>query len=262
MIRRVIKELRVKLEKREKKRNARYTEPINSKANVLDAFIAYNEYGGYCIPSNCITRPAVRRLLDGRAHEPNTIKYMRENCGKGDIVHAGTFFGDFLPALSSAISEKARIWAFEPNFDNYRCARMTIILNDLKNVNLKNLGLGEEKATKRLRIQRPSGEFMGGGSEIIKDNDQGGGTIVDIPIKSLDSCIPADRNISIIQLDVEGYEEQALKGAIATIKRCKPILILEDETDSTEDDWFQDNIKSLGYSKMGEIHRNKLFICR
>lgn len=261
MIRRVIKELREKFEKRKRKRSAKYTEPVNSKPNVLDAFIAYNEYGGYCIPSNCITRPAVRRLLDGRAHEPNTIAYMRENCGKGDIVHAGTFYGDFLPGLSSALSKNAWIWAFEPNYESFRCAQITIILNDIKNVNLKNYGLGERESTKRFRTRRPSGEFMGGGSEIIKDDDPWDGTIVNINIKSLDTCVPTDRHISIIQLDVEGYEEQALKGSILTIKRCKPILILEDETDSTEDNWFRDNIKSLGYSRVDQLHNNKVFIC-
>lgn len=260
MIRRVIKEFREKHEKRKKKRNAKYTEPLNSKPNVLDAFIAYNEYGGYSIPSNCISRPAVRRLLDGRAHEPDTIEYMRTHCGEGDIVHAGTFYGDFLPGLSSAISERARIWAFEPNYDNYRCAQMTIILNDLKNVELQNIGLGEKESTKRFRIQRPSGEHMGGGSQIVKEDDPWGGTIVNIKINSLDRCVPADRTVSIIQLDVEGYEEEALKGAAATIQRCLPILILEDENNSTDNDWFRNNITSLGYLQVDDIHNNKVFI--
>lgn len=261
MIRRIIKEIRETLTKRQEKRNAKYTEPVNSTHNLFDAFVAYNEYGGYCIPANTITRPAVKRLLNGGAYERNTIEYMREHCGEGDIVHAGTFFGDFLPALSSELSENALIWAFEPNYNNFRCAKMTVILNDLKNVDLKNVGLGEEKSTEALRIQRPSGEHMGGGSEIVKDDDPWGGTMTQISIESLDECIPDDREISIIQLDVEGFEEQALKGAISTIKRCKPILILEDETDSTEDEWFAKNVRSLGYTQVDEIHNNKIFTC-
>lgn len=261
MIRRIIKEIRETLIKRQEKRNAKHTAPVNSNHNLFDAFIAYNEYGGYSIPSNCITRPAVKRLLNGGAYERNTIEYMRDHCGEGDIIHAGTFFGDFLPGLSSAMSDNARIWAFEPSYNNYRCAQMTMILNDLKNVDLKNIGLGEKKSTETLRIQRPSGEHMGGGSEIVTDDDPWGGTMIHIEINSIDNCIPEDREISIIQLDVEGYEEQALKGAISTIRRCKPILILEDEIDSTEDDWFKDNIQLLGYSQVDEIHNNKIFTC-
>ena len=102
---------------------------------------------------------------------------------------------------------------------------------------------------------------MGGGSEIVTDNDPWGGTMIHIEINSVDNCIPENRKISIIQLDVEGYEEQALKGSISTIERCKPILILEDETDSTEEKWFKDNILSLGYSQIDEIHNNKVFKC-
>lgn len=260
MIRRIIKNIRETLNKRKKKRNAKYTEPLNFDHNLFDAFIAYNEYGGYCIPADCINRVVVKRLLNGKAYERNTIEFMKKNCRDGDIVHAGTFFGDFLPGLSKGLSEGAILWAFEPGYTNFRCAQMTIILNDLQNICLNNFGLGEEKTSEALRIQRPNGEHMGGGSEIVRD-DPWGGTMIHIDIKSLDSCIPEDRDISIIQLDIEGYEEYALKGALSTINRCRPILILEDETDSTEDEWFEDNIKSLGYSQIDEIHNNKIFTC-
>ena len=52
------------------------------------------------------------------------------------------------------------------------------------------------------------------------------------------------RNVSIIQLDVEGFEQPALKGAMTTIARCRPILILETLADHT---WFTERILCLGY---------------
>lgn len=48
-----------------------------------------------------------------------------------------------------------------------------------------------------------------------------------IPVKKLDDIIPEDENITLIKLDIEGYEKNALIGAEQIIKRCKPIIIAE-----------------------------------
>jgi len=64
----------------------------------------------------------------------------------------------------------------------------------------------------------------------------------DIEIVAIDEVIPADHNISILQLDIEGYEEQALKGCLKTIKRNRPILILEDDQKITKSEWFKLNV--------------------
>jgi len=43
----------------------------------------------------------------------------------------------------------------------------------------------------------------------------------------LDNVIPRVDRIDLIKIDVEGAELQVLEGAVATIKRCKPIVIFE-----------------------------------
>ena len=64
----------------------------------------------------------------------------------------------------------------------------------------------------------------------------------DIEIVAIDEVIPADRNISILQLDIEGYEEQVLKGCLKNIKKNRPILILEDDQKITKSEWFKLNV--------------------
>nr|NIM22361.1 hypothetical protein [Candidatus Latescibacterota bacterium]NIO78565.1 hypothetical protein [Candidatus Latescibacterota bacterium] len=73
--------------------------------------------------------------------------------------------------------------------------------------------------------------------------------------------VPMDRSVSIIQLDVEGFEKEALAGALSTIQRCRPIIILEDLQTSTliDSDWFAENVKSLGYEFTRNLHGNKVF---
>jgi FkbM family methyltransferase len=43
----------------------------------------------------------------------------------------------------------------------------------------------------------------------------------------MDDIIPADICIDLMKIDVEGAEFQVMKGALAILKRCKPVVIFE-----------------------------------
>ena len=75
--------------------------------------IAENRYGSYSVPEGLDHRPAVRLVKAGDVYEPDTIAFMRDHAGAGDVIHAGTFFGDFLPGLSAAMAKGAKIWAYQ-----------------------------------------------------------------------------------------------------------------------------------------------------
>lgn len=234
----------------------RVTEPKKNSIEVLGGVIAYNKYGGYFTPLSSLHRPAVQEILKGDVFEPETIKFIIRNGGHGDIVHAGTFFGDFLPGISSSLSDECKVWAFEPNPENFRCAQITCLINNLGNVELFNSGLGIKKSTANMLVELESGYKLGGASKILKETEKG--KTIDVEINSIDDIIPKERSVSIIQLDVEGYEKEALIGGLRTINRCKPILILEDNNKIIETNWFAENILSLGYEINHKIHANTL----
>ena len=226
---------------------------------VLNVSLAYNEFGAYCLPLSSQHRTLNQKVLKGQVFEPDTLRYMRENVKDGDIIHAGTFFGDFLPALSNGISDKAKIWAFEPNPESFRCAQITMLLNDIQNINLQQAGLGDTSAKINLTTKNKKGVSLGG-SSTIGGLGKAGETTEEISILTIDEAVPGDRNISIIQLDVEGFEKQALIGALKTIKRCRPILILEDDHGLTKSEWFRNNILSLNYELGTNLHYNKIIL--
>jgi len=234
---------------------SKYIRSLNEDKEVLNAMIAYNKYGGYCVPVLSHHRPAVQKILKGQVHEQETISYMIENCADGDIVHAGTFFGDFLPGLSKNIPVKSKVWAFEPNPESYTCAQITSVINNLQNVMLTNAGLGVEDAEVKMQIEDENGVNRGGGSKIVERSEDKG-KIINVKIVSIDNTIPKERSVSIIQLDVERYEQQALMGAKETIERCKPILILEN---LPEAEWFSEHILALGYTFAGKVHFNAIY---
>ncbi|HBZ42542.1 MAG TPA: hypothetical protein DEO85_00435 [Maritimibacter sp.] len=213
-----------------------------------------NEYGRYSVPDGLDARPAVKKVKSGDVYEPRTIAFMRREVGSGDIVHAGTFFGDFLPALSSSLAEDARIWAFEPNPESFAHATRTIDLNGLSNVSLTNAAVSNGAGELLFRTHNPDGEALGGHSHMVKAPGKG---ITSVKSVRLDDMIPEDRHVSILQLDVEGHEKKALLGAKGIIERCNPIVILEDFEDVL---WLIETFGSERYDRVIQVHGNRAFL--
>jgi len=222
-----------------------------SHPDALNCLIATNQFGAYCVPRSSLHRPAAQAILRGRSWEPETIAFMRANCGSGDIIHAGTYYGDFLPALATSLAKGALVWAFEANAENFRCAAITVALNAIgEKVQLTHAALGAAAGQVALTISDSSGRALGGSSHI----DPGG--TQSVAVVALDAIIPAERPIAILQLDVEGYEEQALRGAEALIRREKPILILETVPTGV---WFESLLAACGYVPAGRFNENVAF---
>ena len=206
---------------------------------------------------------AARRILSHEVYEPETIKFIVSHCSNGDVIHAGSYFGDFFPALSKGISPSSKIWAFEPNRENYRCARITLEINDIANVVLTNAGLGAKQEQSLILTADQDGRSLGGASLIIGKHSNAAPFGETVQIVTVDNVVGPERNVSIIQLDVEGHEKEALTGALQTIQRCRPTVILEVLPNSVllESAWFSDNILSLGYRNVCDIDGNSVFSC-
>jgi FkbM family methyltransferase len=226
---------------------SRTTHPL-----ALHCTIASNDYGSYCVPQASGDRPAAQAILCGKAWEPETIAFMRDNCGNGDIVHAGTYFGDFLPGLSSAMSDGALIWAFEPNKENYQCARITVELNALNDrIKLAHAALGDTDGIVMISVLDGAGRPLGGASHVSTTGKERVAQI------ALDGLIPDRRRVSILQLDVEGCEEQALHGGEKLVRRDRPILILETVPTS---EWFNNLLEDCGYVLERCLEENSAFV--
>lgn len=230
---------------------------ITSESKILECTIAYNKYGAYCVPDSAVKRPAADLVKANSVYEPDTIDYLVKNNSGGSIVHAGTFFGDFLPALSKGIEQNRKIYAFEPNKESFRCTQITCLLNALDNVSLVYGGLGGSNSEGLIMTKNRKGISLGGASKFIShEPDQFKGQTESVSIYALDMIIPTDEHISILQLDVEGFEQLALEGASKLIDRCKPIIILEN---TPEDEWMNQNLYNKGYKFSHKLHHNKVY---
>jgi FkbM family methyltransferase len=222
----------------------------------INCVVAKNKYGQYAVPPETAHRPAAKLAIDGDVYEPDTIQFMLDNCGSGSIIHAGTFFGDFLPALGSTGN---KVYAFEPVKRNYDHAVVTLSMNFIEhNIELFNYGLGEANKTESIIHTGHTGESLGGGARY--NYNRAGALpehVEDTTVVTLDSIVADHGNVSILQLDVEGYEENALKGALSIIEKSSPIIILECWHENMFDtDFFRDEIFGKGYVRDGVLHDN------
>lgn len=227
--------------------------PVTTSNRTLSGVVAYNEYGGYFLPRSSIQRPAAQRVMAGEVWERATLRYLTSQWQHGDLVHAGTYFGDFLPALAGACPEGARIWAFEPNPESFRCAQVTALINDCRSVELMNAGLSAAESTSTMAVRNRRGQELGGASRLVERPAGGPSASTTVQLVAVDDVVPAERDVSVIQLDVEGHEGPALQGAMSTIARCRPLLVLETVP---EDDPVMLKLADLGYRPATTVNHN------
>ncbi len=184
-------------------------------------YISAEVYGEvHHVPKNSQHRPASQCILNGRYYEPMTHQWVKQRLDQkpGSMIHAGTYFGDMIPSFSQSVGDYT-LYAFEPVLENYVFAKLTVEANKLDNVFLQNSALSDKFEV--LKIKTQDGNVPRGGGSIITPT--GNETITAITIDSL-----GIQDLSLIQLDVEEHEFQCLTGALGTIIRCRPMIMVED----------------------------------
>jgi FkbM family methyltransferase len=144
------------------------------------------------------------------------------------VYDVGAFQG--LLTLFFASQAKAVV-CFEPNTQNHKRLTESLMLNGIKNVEVRKVGVGARRETRRM-VGSP---LMPGGSSVDERTAQeflraGVKTVAEeISIVALDeetpqAGLPAP---DFIKIDIEGWEIEALRGARDTLELYKPALFLE-----------------------------------
>jgi FkbM family methyltransferase len=207
----------------------------------------------YFVPAYAAHRPAARSIVDKRYFSPDlhalvgTIMSARG----GSMVHAGTFFGDMLPSFSR--KTPARVYAFEPVTENYLLANAVVAENRLDNVMLLHAGLGAGASIARVKTHNAEGRHIGGMSRIVRDPAKEGSGAQTVPLISIDQLRIKD--LSLIQLDVEGFERAVLRGAVKTIEKQRPVIVLEDLRGNCAE-----ILEPLGYVDAGVVGDDHLYL--
>ena len=135
--------------------------------------------------------------------------------GRGTVVQAGANCGYFPVKLSEQYEQ---VITYEPIPEIYKLAHKNIVKHGATNVKLYQMGLASEAITAII----DNFEENNLGATSIVENDEG-----IIECMSIDNLFLDD--VSLIWLDIEGMEAEALRGAVNTIQRCKPVIVVENK---------------------------------
>jgi FkbM family methyltransferase len=154
----------------------------------------------------------------------------------GTVLDIGANIGTHTLAYSHVAKQ---VVAFEPVVGLFRLLCTNLALNCMENVFPVDCAIGAENAI--THVISPDYQH---------ENNLGACTIGDehwrtVGMRTIDSFSFPD--VSLIKIDVEGYEREVLRGAVETIKRCKPVLYVEDDRKEKSQD-LRAFIESIGYS--------------
>ncbi|MDA7669971.1 FkbM family methyltransferase [Akkermansiaceae bacterium] len=207
----------------------------------------------YCIISDCI-----RRGYKWEEHQHDLAhKYINSD---SVVVEVGAHIGS-LTIILSKLSKN--VHCFEPLKQSYDLLRKNLLLNNCKNVITYQKGVGDEIGNTKV------GYISNGncGATILKggsvDKYWKNKTDLDVELVTLDS-LNLDR-LDYLKIDVEGYEENVIKGGLNTINNFKPIIVIECMEDYNLGSIISDktlksrfnNLLDLGYT-----YKNLLSECK
>jgi FkbM family methyltransferase len=142
------------------------------------------------------------------------------------VVDLGANEGQWANAFLDLISPEKLIM-IEPNPVAF--ARLQKKFGGRSQVELHNVAVGEANGVTTLRVTRDST-----GASVLRPRDEmreliGGNwaveSEVECPLRTLDTLVSALPEISLLKIDVQGYEKEALAGAAETLRKTKFLLV-------------------------------------
>lgn len=181
-----------------------------------------------------------RQIRSGRFQTPEP-EYARlgQWVAAGDwVIDVGANVGHYTAQLSRLVGVTGRVLAFEPIPETFELLAANMAAAGARNVTLFNVAASAQVGTTGMTLP----QFSSGLTNYYRAGITSGVGELKVLTLPLDSVMPPAR-ITLIKVDVEGHELQALRGMRELLRRDLPRLIVEDV--SKEVEMF---LKSLGYA--------------
>lgn len=157
--------------------------------------------------------------------EPNSysddVSFIRQYLAAGDrFIDVGANIGYFTIVAALRAGPGGSVISIEPNQAVFGYLTANVALNRLTNVELHNLALGAHCGESRLRLH-PRDDTQ---SRIDSTDGQ------PVLVRRLDDVVEDRNPVSLIKIDVEGYEKQVIEGGPKTLGRADCVYLESWET--------------------------------
>lgn len=161
------------------------------------------------------------------AYDRQTTEVMRRLLGPGSTcIDVGAHSGSILREMIAVAPLGGHI-AFEP-----LPALAAHLRKAYPRVRVHEAALGDENTTAEFVHVENDPAYSGLRERLYDRPDPRLGRIA-VRVVRLDDVVPPDGRVDFIKLDIEGGEYHALRGAVRTIARCRPVIVFEAGARST-----------------------------
>lgn len=190
---------------------------MKKQADMNRAVVKYNgKRTIFSVPDD--TDHIAKAWIAGYYYEMPMLKYIEANYNSGVFVDCGSHRGNH--SIFFVQYCNASVIAFEPNKINYHNLLSNFEVNNLNNLDARNLAISSKRGLSGLE---PFGEENHNtGMYRLTDSKKHLMTKID----TLDSQI-GETPVKLIKLDIEGQELNALRGATNILRTSKPALFIE-----------------------------------
>jgi FkbM family methyltransferase len=156
-------------------------------------------------------------LLTSQVYEPHETELAKTMVRKGDVVlDIGANIGYFTLIFARLVGGKGRVFAFEPDPENFALLKKNIEINGYKNVVPIQKAVSNKTGTIKLFISK----YNNGDHRIYDSHD--GSAPIKVGVTRLDDYFRGYRGkIDFIKMDIQGAEPGALLGMKRLLKRNK-----------------------------------------
>lgn len=191
-------------------------------------------------------------MLEGVYEEPELsfLCEITKTATRGVALDVGANIGNHTVYFSNVFK---KVYSFEPSPDNFPLLQYNTRL--IPNVFIYNIGASS--STKSLEAMVPPGNYGGTSLHLnlpFSDSNQFRKVIFNLmPLDELNEL--QQENISLIKVDVEGHEYDALRGMERLIRKNMPFIAFEQNLSNTGEIRTEviDYLRSLGYNQFFEM---------
>ena len=170
-----------------------------------------------------LTRAVIRRGYWERMETRAFIQYLQPDTL---VIDAGANFGHYTLVASKFVGNSGKIIAFEPSANTFQLLQSNIKMLANQNVIAVQAGLSDNNGEMSLCIDGSNP----GGHSYSKDNVRKKGGDQTTRVYSLDEYLHSNHitsPVSLIKIDVQGFEVKVIHGAMRTILHDRPVVFCE-----------------------------------
>jgi FkbM family methyltransferase len=160
--------------------------------------------------------------------EEKEILFLQKFLRSGDgVLDIGANIGLFTLEAAAIVGEKGRVTAYEPDPATYTRLVENCMLNDFSFAHCKQMAVSSQRGVLQFNI---AGKGYDAWNSLAPIPSKKITNTIDVNTTTLDHEIseyPAPENITLIKIDVEGWELFVLKGGADFLQQYSPVCMVE-----------------------------------